>query len=184
MKPTILHKNSIIVEHQATGTDGGNMTRNNLKFYDDGNGWKVYKVDDLGNYISADITEDVKQYNTILVKEFENAEIAPGGTTDTTLTLSQVMTSNNKAQDQLKYGNIAEVIEYTNNNGRIITTSIVGNRNPNRGASESEEDDDMAEDVTILPPFGENRVYYVLGLGIAIITLAGVVIIRRMVCKK
>ena len=59
--------------------------------------------------------------------------------------------------------------------------STVGNQNPNAKTAEIDAD---STTVTVLPPFGETYIYYVLGLGLAVIIGLGVVLIKKKVINK
>ena len=50
--------------------------------------------------------------------------------------------------------------------------SVVGNQNPT--TEPAEIDADSSQDVTILPPFGQQYIYYVLGGVIGLILIAGI----------
>ena len=168
----------------ASGSDDSNKSRNNLKFSQNdqvsGSNWTAVTAAQMlsDGLVDSSLENTVKQYDTILVSDFSK-DLTPGETDAKTLVLSQVISSS--SSEDKTYGNMAELISFENGIGRRLTTTV-GSQNPDSAISEI--DADLAEEIIILPPFGENRVYYVLGLGIAIITLAGVVIIRKMVRKK
>lgn len=178
----------------ASGASDKNSVYNNLKFNANENtGWTltssaelikdgtVYIEDTSGN----DITNDINKYNTILKYSF-NKELKPEienseeSTVDTTLKLSQVITPDSKSDDQ-KYSNMTEVLTYKNSVGRKMAYSTVGNQDPDNKIAEVDAD---LSQLTILPPFGQRYGYYILGISIATIAIAGIIIIKKKVLKK
>ncbi len=127
-----------------------------------------------------------------------------GDKVQSTIFLTKVAAPNNN--DTLTYDNFAEIVQVVNGVGRRSyhegITSIPGNLNPvemteylknGDGASVDiiryqnlEPDEAKAEQVIILPPFGNpvNTVYYILG-GVALVLVLGVGIflIRKKVLK-
>ena len=156
---------------------------NNLKFKpEDNEGWTIRKIDDIkGNYVKSDLHGQIEKYNTILTTEFNKKTLLPGETTETKqLTLTQLITPQNK-DDELTYKNIAEIVEISNDVGRRMAFSIQGNQDPT--ATPAEVDSFAAEDVKILPPYGMKYTYYALGIAVATILIAGVVLIKKKVLK-
>ena len=183
----------------AAGTDDSKASRNNLRFDSSENeGWTAYSLDSIYSYKNSKSNDEglisrellnkdednfsgtVSQYSTILVKEF-NKDLTPkivsGGesSVETSLVLSQVMTSE-ESTDQKAYNNMAEIVSFENGIGRRMEYSIVGNQNPDKTIAEV--DSDMAQSVTVLPPFGQTYIYYVLGAVIAVIAVAGIILIK------
>ena len=80
------------------------------------------------------------------------------------------------------YDNIAEIMQTSNTVGRRMAYSVQGNQKPSEPPTEP--DASRAEQVVILPPFGDGYLY--LGLGIFILTLLGVsiIVIKKTVLGK
>lgn len=186
----------------AALSDDAKATKNNLRFdasNSENNGWEQVNFDylykgeakplvseDLLTQSNGTYTGAVSEYSTILQNKMgETAltpQIASTGTheANATLTLSQVMSAQNAADD-LSYNTLAEIIKVSNDVGRRMAFSTVGNQNPNAKTAEIDAD---STTVTVLPPFGETYIYYVLGLGLAVIIGLGVVLIKKKVINK
>ena len=157
---------------------------NNLQYRKaDNEGWTVVKAQDLiksGN-INESIQGTVRGYNTILVTDKINKVLKPGENVTKDLVLTQTITAQN-TQDNMTYGNIAEILQTSNTVGRRMAFSIVGNQDPTKAPTEI--DSAKAEEVVILPPFGQMYLY--LGLGIVVVALiaGAVIVIKKKVLKK
>ena len=99
-----------------------------------------------------------------------------------TLILSQLITPEN-TDDDLTYTNMVEIAKTSNENGRRMAYSVVGNQDPLLDDA-SELDSSVAERIVILPPFGEVRMYYAIGAIVAVILIAGIILIKKKVLKK
>lgn len=186
--------NSIIDYVGFKAGDGNNLTRNNLQFYakDNDTAWKVVSVDDLVNQgiIDKNLTDKAKLYTTIIKQDFDK-ELKPilvdadknkaNSVITTKLVLTQTLTADSKNDDK-SYDNITELVSTSNTVGRRMAYSVVGNQDPTAEPAEIDADD--AQTVTILPPFGQKNIYYVLGAAIAVILIAGVVVTIRVIKKK
>ncbi len=137
-----------------------------------------------------------------------------GESATTTLLLTKVLNTDSASNDNLTYNNAAEIVEtnnkvgrrsynnknraeYQNDNISDTVKSIPGNYDPTAVASItdadlqgkvspiSEPDTDLAETVSVLPPFGaENKVPFIAGTILAIIVLAGgIFLIKKKVIK-
>ena len=60
--------------------------------------------------------------------------------------------------------------------------SVAGNQDPTIEPQEIDADD--AQEINILPPFGQNYIYYILGFVVAVILIAGIAITIKIVKKK
>ena len=176
-------------------------------------GWSVISSDDLGS-LSKEVQDKSKVYSTIITNNKLNAELIPvladknaknaisaatdgsydkavdyiNGTnnskfmTATLLVLSQTLSSEN-ASDDMTYNNMVEITNTNNTVGRRMAYSVAGNQDPTAQPAEADTDD--AEEIVILPPFGQQHyIYYILGAGIAVILIAGVIIIKKKILKK
>ena len=186
----------------AALSDDAKATKNNLRFdasNSENNGWEQVNFDylykgeakplvseDLLTQSNGTYTGAVSEYSTILQNKMGETVLTPQkastGTHEVsaTLTLSQVMSAQNAADD-LSYNTLAEIIKVSNDVGRRMAFSTVGNQNPNAKTAEIDAD---STTVTVLPPFGETYIYYVLGLGLAVIIGLGVVLIKKKVINK
>lgn len=157
---------------------------NNLQYRaEDNNGWTVVKAQDLittGN-INGSIEAAVNKYNTILVTDKMNKALKPGETVTKELVLTQTITSQN-TQDNMTYGNIAEILQTSNTVGRRMAFSIVGNQDPTKAPTEV--DSSKAEEVVILPPFGQMYLYFGLGIAVLAVVAGAVIVIKKKVLKK
>ena len=156
------------------------------------------------NWERIDITEDMKDkllagviYDEVKGRQniihlanpiFEN--MVPGSeAVDTSMVVSKLLST---STDDLTYENDIEIIELK---GRKTYDSIPGNYNPTTNESYDpytdtytgdELDDDKVE-ITITPPTGENKVYWIYGVVGAVMLIViglGVVIIKKKVLKK
>ena len=171
---------------------------NNLQFSknENQNYWEQVKTQDLlsGNIkdrlLNSSLTESVSAYNTVIVSDQTDENLVPkyykinkdtdqNDSISIPLKLSQLITSENDTDD-LTYKNIAEVLKVSNTVGRRMEYSIVGNQNPQEDPQEM--DSDMAENVRILPPFGENSMYVIISI-VSIISI-GIIVVAIIFIKK
>ena len=157
---------------------------NNLQYRKaDNEGWTVVKAQDLiksGN-ISESIQGTVREYNTILVTDKINKVLKPGENITKDLVLTQTITAQN-TQDNMTYKNIAEILQTSNTVGRRMAFSIVGNQDPTKAPTEI--DSAKAEEVVILPPFGQMYLYFGLGIVVVALIAGAVIVIKKKVLKK
>lgn len=157
---------------------------NNLQYREgDNEGWSVVKAQDLittGN-VNGSIGTSISKYNTILATDKMNKALKPGETVTKELVLTQTITSQN-TQDNMTYGNIAEILQTSNTVGRRMAFSIVGNQDPTKAPTEV--DSSKAEEVVILPPFGQMYLYFGLGIAVLAVVVGGVILIKKKILKK
>ena len=97
------------------------------------------------------------------------------------LKLSTVLSGDTKGSDMI-YNNLVEIVKVSNDVGRRQNYSIVGNQDPT--TIPNEIDADIAQEVSILPPFGQSQRYYYLGFGIASILIVGTLMVIAFTKKK
>ena len=97
------------------------------------------------------------------------------------LILTQMITQDSDSDDRT-YNNMVELVTTHNDVGRKMSYSVAGNQDPTMEPREI--DADTAQEVVILPPFGQPYIYYVLGIAVAIILIAGISITIMVVRKK
>ena len=97
------------------------------------------------------------------------------------LVLSQTITSDNDSDD-LVYNNMVELVSSNNTVGRRMAYSVVGNQDPTVEPQEIDADD--SQEVTILPPFGQQYIYYILGVAVAVILIGGIIGVIMVVRKR
>ena len=97
------------------------------------------------------------------------------------LVLSQMITQDNSSDDMV-YNNMVELVKSSNTVGRRMAYSVAGNQDPTIEPQEIDADD--AQEINILPPFGQNYIYYILGFVVAVILIAGIAITIKIVKKK
>ena len=135
-------------------------------------------------HVNENITLDNQQ--TIVVKEVNKTLDVGQEDTLATITLTKTLTTSNSMDDTLAYDNIAEILATGNDDGRKTENSTPGNLDPNDLPSpeELEPGDAVAEHVSITNPTGQTRIYYVLGITIAVIMAAGIIGIKKFVLDK
>ena len=166
-----------------------------LQAEENGNWQKVDiqgQASEIKGIILADkIYEEVKGLQNVVHLAnpiFENIE--PGQkAVDTSLVVSKVLST---STDDLTYENDIEIVKLK---GRSPHDSIPGNYNPTTNESydpstdtyTGDELDDDEVEVTITPPTGESRAYWIyviIGVSTLMIVGAGVVIIKKKVLRK
>ena len=148
------------------------------------NGWAVINKEEIisQGLVNSNLTEDINQFiDVIQTPNFGEKALLPGESITKMLILSQEITPENTADD-LTYANMVEIVKTSNEAGRRMAYSVVGNQDPSLPDA-SEVDANVAERIVILPPFGEQRIYYLLGITIGAILIGGIVLIRRKVLK-
>ena len=166
------------------------FVQNNLQFeaanqYNSEAGWQVISGTDLTGQglMNSNLQNNLAQFNTIVQTEsFNDTPLEPGDEVSRTIVLSQLITPEN-TEDDLTYDNMVEIVKTSNEVGRRMAFSVVGNQDPTSG-SPAEVDANVAEKVVILPPFGEVRIYYIVGVLVAAILIVGIVLIKKKVLKK
>ena len=146
--------------------------------------WSVITADNLagGDLVNSRLQESLTKFNTIIQTDsFGSDALVPGQETSRTLILSQLITPENE-EDDLTYSNMVEIVKTSNTVGRRMAYSVVGNQDP-LANEPSEVDANVAEKIVILPPFGEVRMYYILGAIIAVLLIGGIVLIKKKVLK-
>ena len=151
--------------------------------------WTVITAESLidADLVNNKLAEQLAKFNAIIdTDSFGEKELVPrdkgneeNSTISKTVILSQMITPENE-EDDLTYGNMVEIIKTSNTVGRRMAYSVVGNQNPT-STDASEVDSNVAEKIVILPPFGEERIYYILGTVVAIMLIGGIILIRKKV---
>ena len=151
--------------------------------------WSVINVNDLTAHqeVNSDLVnkrweEQLHKFNTIIQTDSLSENLVPGQEISKTLILSQLITPENE-EDDLTYGNMVEIVKTSNTAGRRMAYSVVGNENP-LAEEPSEVDTSIAEKVVILPPFGALRIIYIVGAVVAIILVAGIILIKKKVLNN
>lgn len=112
-----------------------------------------------------------------------NEEQKTGSKVSDELTLTQLITSENKTDD-LRYRNITEIVKTSNDVGRRNAYSVVGNQNPLEEPQEI--DTDRADIVQILPPYGNGGTNYIIAITVilsSVILIAGIFFIKKKILK-
>ncbi len=133
------------------------------------------------NLVNSSLEESLNSYNVILQTSKMDKNLKPGESVEKDLYLSQTITSQNSSDD-LRYSNFAEIVQTSNTVGRRMAYSIVGNQDPTQ--IPAEVDSAKAEDVTILPPFGASPFYYGVAIVVALIIVAGAILIQKKAMKQ
>ena len=202
---------------------------NNLQFLptnSNNSTWSIRTVDDLikntntgtniednTNLVSTKFTDTLRTYNALTTtKALGDTNLYPetfgSGTANvsTQMMLSSTLTPDS-GDDSMVYNNLAEMVQVSNDQGRRMKFSIVGNQamanqslgvgdpaNPDEGiytksdlVTPEEPDADSSQQVLILPPTGANRNYVmwiVIGLVIAVLIGGSIFLIRKKVLKN
>ena len=157
------------------------------------NNWERINItQDMKDKLLADVIYDeVKgRQNIIHLANPIFEGMTPGSeAVDTSMVVSKLLST---STDDLTYENDIEIIKLK---GRKTYDSIPGNYNPTTNESydpytdtyTGDELDDDEVEVTITPPTGENKVYWIYGVVGAVMLIViglGVVIIKKKVLKK
>ncbi len=176
---------------------------NNITFRkEDNTGWNLYSLNknslEDGSKTYQDLQKNTNTFdkdnlingsiklnnNSMIVNESLNTDnMDPYSTKELKLTLSKVLSPGNDSEEMI-YGNIAEILQYSTTTGRRDYSSVPGNQNPNLSDPDvkpEEPDTDWAKNISIMPPTGETPIYYVIGFIGAIILIVGIVIIKKFV---
>ena len=193
--------------------DDNSSTRNNLQFIAEQNpDWTVISIDDIiaNDFLNASLRDRAELYNVIIqstalsrdllpiiadeasAQEIDNAfEDDPLNALDVVnntqsvagvqLILSETISPDNESDD-LVYNNMVELVSSNNTVGRRMAYSVVGNQDPTVEPQEIDADD--SQEVTILPPFGQQYIYYILGVAVAVILIGGIIGVIMVVRKR
>ena len=199
--------------HDADSADDNSATRNNLQFIAEQNpDWTVISIDDIiaNDFLNASLRDKAELYNVIIqstalsrellpiiadetsAQEIDNAfEDDPLNALDVVnntqsvagvqLILSETFSPDNDSDD-LVYNNMVELVSSNNTVGRRMAYSVVGNQDPTVEPQEIDADD--SQEVTILPPFGQQYIYYILGVAVAVILIGGIIGVIMVVRKR
>ena len=199
--------------HDADSADDNSATRNNLQFIAEQNpDWTVISIDDIiaNDFLNASLRDKAELYNVIIqstalsrdllpiiadeasAQEIDNAfEDDPLNALDVVnntqsvagvqLILSETFSPDNDSDD-LVYNNMVELVSSNNTVGRRMAYSVVGNQDPTVEPQEIDADD--SQEVTILPPFGQQYIYYILGAAVAVILIGGIIGVIMVVRKR
>ena len=176
----------------------GNMiTNENIVKNNQGNGWRILDWDaEGGTWVISNVYDNVKaeKNDVILIGTgLSQTKLAPGETATIQLILNKQLSP---TQDEMKYENIAEIVEVTKSWGREIyeqdTSNTygekLGNLDPTGDITVTitntrEPDYHYSEDIIIHPPTGADTntiiIISVTTLGILIILVAGIVIWKK-----
>ena len=147
---------------------------------------------------------DLSTQSTILEATDSNPlttkALKPGESTEATLKLKKVISAES-SQDDLKYTNMTEIVEIDNTVGRYDHDATPGNQSVELQPQEHDTsgasrfttfDGDLNIDGTkppdgeiiITPPTGSTHIYYVLGIGTAVLLALGLYLINRFVLRR
>ena len=143
----------------------------------------AYLNEDL-NIVKTKSAQTVEEPITqvIVTKALEDVELKPGESASVDLVLSKTLSPEDE-DDTLNYGNLAEILQYSNTVGRRDMDAVPGNQQPDEDPYEY--DTDYTERIIITPPTGANRaLFIVLPLTILAILGGGIIIIKKKVINK
>lgn len=148
-------------------------------------GWDSVETNALDNMLDASIVENVKQYVSTIVTNATIDRLAPGEEKEVTLIGTTTLSPD---KDDYNYINLAEIVEFTSENGKRNEEGIPGNQDPipdeHGNIPTPERDADTSEEVAITKPTGNMPIYYVLGFTVFIVFGFGVFAIKKWVVKK
>lgn len=151
---------------------------------------KPYQLVENG-LISPEIEDSINSVQKVMqidnVMKDENAYLSPVGMKNSSTVSIEMLVSKLLAPtEEFDVGNDAELIRSVKTGGSIVIETH-GNYDPvNTPQEERENDDSTAEDVTILPPTGENQNYVIpiaIGITAFVVLGVGIVLIRKFVLK-
>ena len=142
-------------------------------------------------FISPEIEESVNKVQKVMqidnIMKEENAYLSPVGMKNSSTVSIEMLVSKLMAPtEEFDVGNDAELIRSVKTGGSIVIETH-GNYDPvNTPQEERENDDSTSEDVTVLPPTGENKNYIIpiaIGISAMILLGVGIVLIRKFILK-
>lgn len=156
-----------------------------------------------GDYVNRHYLGKVSTYNVLLTTDSLKGDLLPtienkgDNSRETSLVLTKKL-SNSSGDEEFIYNNLSEIVEISNDQGRRMQFSIVGNQdmadqslktkntadNVNSAikiVSPTEIDADSAQKIVILPPLGEKHIMPVL---IAVVASLSIIAIGIVVIKK
>lgn len=154
-------------------------------------GWDLVQHSDLNTLIAdglltQDLEVDVKKVSKIMkinnIMEGENYLYPNGVQGQSNVALEMEVARLLAPNEDFEIGNQAEIVLSQRNGGSLLV-STHGNYNPTE-RTPMENDNASAEDITILPPTGENRDYIVpiiIGISILIFIGMGIIIIKNKI---
>ena len=157
---------------------------NNLQYRTaDNNGWTATSTEELisANNVDSTLKGSLDKYNTKITTQKFGKALKPGEDISGDLILTQTITAQN-TEDDMNYKNVAEILQTTNTVGRRMAYSVVGNQDPTGDITEI--DSAKAENVLILPPFGNTYLYFGLGIVVIALIAGAVIIIKKKVLVK
>jgi len=156
-----------------------------------------------GDYVNRHYLGKVSTYNILLTTNSLKGDLLPtienkgDNSRETSLVLTKKL-SNSSGDEEFIYNNLSEIVEISNDQGRRMQFSIVGNQdmadqslktkntadNVNSAikiVSPTEIDADSAQKIVILPPLGEKHIMPVLIVVVASLSIIaiGIVVIKK-----
>lgn len=160
----------------------GNQKSNNLQFVKEENDdWSIITARDLSTkkLIAGKLVGEAEKFTTIIKTDaLGDKKLVPilvseeKGTAHSKAILVETITPQTSGVDRI-YSSMTEIVKTSNDEGRRMQYSVAGNQNPAKEVAEV--DSDTPEEVIILPPFGNKRVYYMLAVVVATILIGGIV---------
>lgn len=155
------------------------------------------------DYVNRHYLDKVSTYNILLTTDSLKGDLLPtienkgNNSRETSLVLTKKL-SNTSGDEEFIYNNLSEIVEISNEQGRRMQFSVVGNqemadqsiktKNAADGVNTaikivtpSEIDADSAQKIVILPPLGEKHIMPVL---IAVVASLSIIAISIVVIKK
>ena len=162
---------------------------NNLQYRTaDNKDWTATSTEELisannvdSTNVDSSLKDSLNKYNTKITTQKLGKALKPGEETSGDLILTQTITAQN-TEDDMNYKNVAEILQTTNTVGRRMAYSVVGNQDPAKDITEI--DSAKAENVLILPPFGNTYLYFGLGIVVIALIAGAVIIIKKKVLVK
>ena len=172
---------------EGTGISGNYINRNRLSAIEQYNTIITTKAIDkelipiledgeAAGVLNRQFKEDPLQ----VIEHYINGKDADGNyvcnsVTGVKLVLTQTISADDDTDDQT-YDSLVEIVRVNNTQGRRMNNSVVGNQDPTKEPREI--DADSAEEVTIMPPFGDKRMYELIGFTLSITLFVGAIALK------
>ena len=181
------------VDYKGTSVEGTYINRNRLSAIEQYNTIITTKAVDkelipiledgeAAGILNRQFKEDPLQ----VIEHYINGKDADGNyvcnsVTGVKLVLTQTISADDDTDDQT-YDSLVEIVRVNNTQGRRMNNSVVGNQDPTKEPREI--DADSAEEVTIMPPFGDKRMYELIGFTLSMTLFVGAIALKLISRRK
>lgn len=184
--------------YYSFGTDLRDEVKTKIKLMDyldkeisyyENNEWKVIKTDEVSSLDLSNNTKTMNSYN--FIEQNGTIDLLPGEKGSIKIMASKILTT---AKD-IWYDNKVEFYNVENPVGRFYDKEDTpehpnydpqtpGNYGDNPDKQECDNNKDaIRAELMIVPPTGQTRIYYAVGIGCLILLIGGIVLIKKIVLK-